>query len=514
VCVYERTHTTTIVVLRNIINVVKRCVANHIILLHNTAHACLMNYWSGLIADGTVDGGYGWVVVAAVFAVHFFVLGTIYTFGFFYSEFLDAFQNSTGGEIAWIGSIAAGTFVGIAGFTGPLADRYGNGVCVCWGGIVIFISLFLASFSEQIWHLYITQGLLCGCGYSMAFVAGISVIGQWFDQKRGLAVGIAVSGSGVGQFGMAPITSYLLHTVGWRMTLRYLATISSIGLIICGLVIKRRLPLVSRSADIDKNQKSALSNLHDRFKDRNFSLIYLSNFFTSLGYMMPFTHIVKYADMVGVSASKGVFIVSLVGICSAVGRATLGQFADKFNRLYTFRICLLMGGFTTLFWVVCTDFASLVVYAVLFGYFAGGFISLMPVVCSELFKGQEMGELMGLVYTASTVGNMFSGPIGGFLFDVTGTYTLSITVAGLCMVTGGICALALRRNVPSSSVMELPSVANMNKEACGGDNSSSISILTGGAGIIATEEELLDENPDDSESLLNAHTISSCSDTV
>lgn len=146
----------------------------------------------------TVDGEYGWIIVGAVFLVHFFVLGNVYSFGFFYAEFLDSFENSRGGEIAWIGSIAAGTTMGIAGFTGAMADRYGNGKCVCGGGAVIFLSLFLASYSTKVWHLYITQGFMCGCGFSLAFVAGISVLDQWFEKRRGLAVGIAVSGSGIG----------------------------------------------------------------------------------------------------------------------------------------------------------------------------------------------------------------------------------------------------------------------------------------------------------------------------
>lgn len=317
---------------------------------------------------------------------------------------------------------------------------------------------------------------------------------------------------------MSPITSILLRSVGWRMTLRYLAIISGIGLVGCGILIRRRIPLVSNvSQDGQGLHKSLLSNFYHHFNDRNFTIMYIAMFLTSLGYMMPFTHVVKYAEIEGVSTSRAVFIVSIVGICSAVGRAILGQLADKCNRLHTFRVCLLMGGLSTLFWVACTDFVSLVVYAVLFGYFAGGFISLQPVVCSELFRGQDMGELMGLIYTASTMGNMFSGPIGGGLYDVTGTYTASIVVAGMFMTLGAVVSMGL---LPPPVKIEEKGASD---ESCGAETammhlSSSLNSKQVAVSMMTEDEEeednYRDDNGHDANRLLSPQTIRSSSDDI
>ena len=410
----------------------------HFVRLDNGMDGPVMVQCYSMLSD-TVDGGYAWVIVAAVFTVHFFILGTIYTFGFFYTEYLDAFDDTKGGEIAWVGSICAGSTLAFAGYTGAMADRYGNGKCICIGGMVVFISLMLASLATEVWHLFVTQGLMCGLGYSLSFVGAISVMDQWFDRRRGLGVGIAVSGSGFGQVGLAPITSQLLRSQGWRRTLRWLAFLTAVGIITSGFFVKRRIPLVSYS-----KPRSFLTKLRHHFSNKNFTVMYAAMFLTSMGYMMPFTHIVKYAEIVGISSSRAVLIVSLIGMSSAIGRTSLGQVADRCNRLTTFRVCLFMGGVATFAWIACREFSTLVVYAVLFGYFAGGFVSLQPVVCSELFQGQDMGEVMGLVYTSSTAGNLFSAPLGGVLYDVTGGYTLSIVVAGVFMTLGSILTVWLR----------------------------------------------------------------------
>ena len=143
------------------------------------------------------------------------------------------------------------------------------------GGIILTLGFFLASFSTKLWHLYLTQGVMVGIGYSFVYSSGISLVGQYFTTKRGTALGIATSGSGFGQLIMVSVIGTMLNTVGWRATLRYLALIELIGVSLCCFLVKRLTPL-------DSNPKtSILSSAHIYFADHQFVLLYFGYAFVS-----------------------------------------------------------------------------------------------------------------------------------------------------------------------------------------------------------------------------------------
>lgn len=373
------------------------------------------------------NGGYGWVVVAASFFVHVFVLGNVYSFGIFFSEYIDAF-SAPQGQVSWIGSIGAALMTGLAVYTGAWADQFGNNRMILIGGAFIGTGYLLASYSTELWHLFLTQGLVAGVGYSFAFVPGVSVVGQWFTTRRAFAVGIAVAGSGLGQFAISQVTGVLIQSFGWRTALRYLALINFVGLTICSLFIYRTIPCYK--------QQRHESNWQF-FYDRNFSLLYFGTFIATLGMFMPFTHIPRYAKEEGLTESQAVFLLSVMGITSAVGRITLGLFADYLiGKVMALRISMVCGGIATLCWIACTTNSSLLAYAAVYGYFAGGLISLIPAVCAHLFGIEKLGRVLGVIYNASFLGNLFSAPVGGFLFDSFGYYTPSIAVSGGLMILG------------------------------------------------------------------------------
>lgn len=389
------------------------------------------------------NGGYGWCVVAASFFVHVFVLGNVYSFGVFYPQYLDAF-NSTKGVMAWVGSISVGLMGGLGAWTGKFADRHGNNYGIALGAALIGLGYLSASFSTEVWHLYLTHGVVTGVGYSFAFIAGVSVVGQWFTTKRGLAIGIAVAGSGVGQFVMSLVTNTLLTRFGWRITLRVLAATNFVALTLCALVIRRFVPLVT-STDGE-------SWFHF-FRDHRFTAIFWAVFLNSLGLYMPYTYLPLYAQKYGVSSSSSVLILSLVGLSSAAGRIIMGYFSDKLGKLLSLKLCMFGAGAATLCWMACTTFPSILVYGLFFGFFAGGTLSLMPTVSAELFGLHKLGAIVGMLFTGGAAGSLLSAPIGGFLFDFTHGYTASIAVAGSFLMLGSVVLFPLAQGASHASAI-------------------------------------------------------------
>ena len=377
------------------------------------------------------EGGYGWVVVFASFIVHVLVLGSLYTFGVYYPVYIEAFDANQG-AVAWVGSIGAALMVGGGLWSGSYADRYGNNIIVAIGACFVGAGFLLASYATSLWHLFLTQGFLAGVGYSLSYIAGVSVVGQWFQQRRGFAIGIAVAGSGLGQFAYSQITALLIIKYGWRSCLRISGLINFVGLLICGVLVRRHLPLVQTASPLQ-----SISS----FKDRNFQLIYLASIVFALGFFMPYTHLPIYATMHGISTAKAVFILSIAGISSAAGRILLGYVADFVGKMNMLRICMFGAGITVLCWMASTTFSELLAIAIFYGLFAGGIISLMPSVAAELFGIANLGSVLGLLYTSNAVGNLLSAPIGGFLYDAYQSYYPSIAVDGAFLIGGGLICL-------------------------------------------------------------------------
>ncbi|KAF9957294.1 hypothetical protein BGZ70_009550 [Mortierella alpina] len=90
-------------------------------------------------------------------------------------------------------------------------------------GVISVTSGFIgASFATKFWHLYITIGLLFGSGGCFIYFTSITVLAQYFNRRRGVVVGIAISGSGIGASVMAPVLRYLLSQLDFRWTMRIL----------------------------------------------------------------------------------------------------------------------------------------------------------------------------------------------------------------------------------------------------------------------------------------------------
>ena len=379
------------------------------------------------------NGGYGWVVVFGAFWIHVFVLGNIYSFGVFLPVLAKEF-NADIGTTSWIGSIGFGMLAGVAHYTGAWADRFGNSYVAFVGGLIIAIAYVLASFSTKMWHLFITFGFMAGFGYSMSFLAGVSVISQWFTTRRGLAIGVAVAGSGLGQFALSLSTGALISAFGWREALQLLALFTFIGITIASTLIRRLLPCF-----VHESSSSSL----DFFKDRDFTLLYAGVFFASLGTNMQYVQIDNYALVQGLSTNQATLLVSFMGIASAIGRVFSGYVADQYGKMRMFKLCVVFAAVATFVWTGCTNFGSLAFFAFFFGFFGGGVISLVPSVCSLLFGLQKQGNVMGMMLTATALGNLLSSPIAGFIFDANHVYYPSIIVAGSFILIGIVFVLNL-----------------------------------------------------------------------
>lgn len=171
------------------------------------------------------NGGWGWVVCLGVFGINFIINGMMMSFGFLLVALLDFFGD-TRAKTAWIGSVGDGMLL-IAGPIVSLMLRYVSHRQIIIGGSLLgVIGYVISIWMPNVETLIFTYGLLAGAGYGMAFIAANVIVGLYFTSKRALAVGIAMSGSGVGVLVFSYFAESMLSYYGWRGTVLLLAGIA------------------------------------------------------------------------------------------------------------------------------------------------------------------------------------------------------------------------------------------------------------------------------------------------
>ncbi|KAI1285367.1 Monocarboxylate transporter 14 [Halotydeus destructor] len=161
------------------------------------------------------DGGWGWMVVLASFMCNFIVDGIIFSFGIIIREMSKEFGESKG-MTAWIGSLQAGGYLVVGPLVSGLANKYGCRRVTIIGSFISSIGFMLSVWSKSVLWMALTFGVVGGIGFGFIYLPAIVTVGYYFEKRRAFATGIAVCGSGIGAFVMAPTVQLLNETYGWR----------------------------------------------------------------------------------------------------------------------------------------------------------------------------------------------------------------------------------------------------------------------------------------------------------
>ena len=154
---------------------------------------------SSLTGDKKPSFYYGYIIVALAFLIHVILGGTMYTFGVFFKPLAS--------EFGWTRAATSGAFslfMVLHGFfyivTGRLNDTFGPRIVVSGCGLFMWLGYLLMSQTSTIWQLYLFYGVIIAVGMGSGYVPLISTLIRWFvnNKKRGLMIGIAVAGIGVG----------------------------------------------------------------------------------------------------------------------------------------------------------------------------------------------------------------------------------------------------------------------------------------------------------------------------
>ncbi|GFO30848.1 monocarboxylate transporter 12 [Plakobranchus ocellatus] len=189
------------------------------------------------------EGGWGWVVVFCSFYHHLFMASAVYSLSVYYGSWVEDF-NTGRGLASWVPTLIMAGSMGSGPLAASLSSRFGNREVVIAGSIISAVGFFISCFVTSIYVL-IVLSLASGVGLGMQYLPTLALIPFYFNKKRSVATGIAVSGCGVGTFLYPPFLIWLEELYSWRGAMIIISGFN-LNMAVCGALLR---PVESREAD-------------------------------------------------------------------------------------------------------------------------------------------------------------------------------------------------------------------------------------------------------------------------
>ena len=421
------------------------------------------------------------MIVAAGLAVMLTTCSFVFAYGVYQALYTEMamekgtpFTGSTTAQINLIGTLA----IAVMSLGGPFAmawsKQFSPQVVIVAGGWVFGAAYVLASFGQQLWHFALTQGLLLGVGTSLAYVPTMSVAPTWFDKRRGLAMGVIISGTGVGGMFWPPTLRAIITLVGFRNALRISGCVSLVVVSAAGSVLAWE-PRFREEQIRGQQQARAAAAVSRRYgwlviplvswklaRSRRFIAQALGNFLQSAAFSTPLFFYVSYAKALGYSDITAETFLTISNAANFVSRIVIGWGADKYGRINALAATTLLSTVAVLgFWLpsmFCGDGQGsgqgsdsgsgaaaadglFIAFTALYGAFASAYISLFPASLIELFGKENFTNVNGALYLVRGAGALLGTPLIGLLISEREALVSSETY-GRAGVTCGVLLFA------------------------------------------------------------------------
>ncbi len=391
-------------------------------------------------ADDIKDLYHAWVVVIAGFFLVLILFGTYYCFGVFLKPML--------AELGWSRAMTTGAVTvymvvhGVfAVIMGSLSDKFGPKSVVTISTLFVALGYGLISRITEPWHLYICFGFIVGIGMGASYVTPVSAVTKWFTDRRGLALGVVAAGVGAGQMILPPLVKYFITMFGWRTS--FVITGAMIG---C-LGIPAALLLKNPPDNIDRPRDT---EFHDdwsaREAVRTVSFTLLLSIFIALAFGLSIvtTHLVAHIEDMGFDPVPAAFVLTLIGGGGIFGRIMIGGSADKTGNKAVLVACLIPQALLLFCLIWVKELWAFYVIGALYGLTYGGTLPVIIKTTSEFFGLSSTGTIIGILILGATSGGAVGAPFAGYIYDVTGNYSIAFLIGGIVVMVGSVLSFRLK----------------------------------------------------------------------
>ena len=331
--------------------------------------------------------------------------------------------NFNRGEVSVLFSF---TMVGFAlgnFILGKLVDKYGIILTLLFASFTVVLGFFISAFSYSL-ILLIFCHVMIGFGTAAGFGPLMSDISFWFSKRRGIAVSVAASGNYFsGIIWPTLISAIFSNTFDWRFLYVLFGIIAVILTIPLSFLLRKKI----EKSILDKETTEANQKLSEKFISPSLLLIILilASIACCVAMSMPQIHIVALCVDLGFSPIVGTNMLSLMLAGGVISRIISGVAVDYFGG---FKILLVGSSLQCLALFLYLPFdglTSLYLVSLIFGLAQGGIVPSYAVILREYLPPQNIASKIGIVLMATIFGMAFGGWVSGFIFDLTGSYSLA-----------------------------------------------------------------------------------------
>lgn len=370
-----------------------------------------------------------WIPVFAGIAIQL-CLGTAYIWG--------VFQNGVAVHLFGGNNSSAGLAFSIllvmlttgSTFGGYLQGKIGTRKVVIYGGIILSIGFFLASFSTPAmgWLVWVTYGVIGGFGMGMTYSTTIACCQKWFPDKRGFITGIIVSALGFGGVVFTPIAEYTIKAfgggvpgIGELITFKILALIFIVVCTVGALLISDPPADYAPKGWTPPTPKSGKKQYEFTPSEalrtpQIYALTVVLMLACMAGLMMIAfgKTIASYQPELKHIAVAGVMAVTLF---NSFGRLFWGWVSDRIGRKTTVLILLVSTAVLVLLVKLVVTNVLFFVFVAAIGFLYGGYLGTFPALTADYFGSKHVAMIYGMVLLGFGIGAVLSSFVGGYFID-------------------------------------------------------------------------------------------------
>ena len=411
---------------------------------------------------------YGWWVALALSIIVFLSAGIRFTIGPFLKP-ISADLGLDRGSFSLVIALSLLLYGAFMPLVGRLVDRMGSRVVCSAGAVVMAASLVLTGRMTTLWEFYLYYAVVGSLGLAATgHVMGSVTLASWFVKRRGVAMSFLGSASMAGMAVLVPVAMWCILRFGWRTSFVILGIGSLLVMLPLTLWVLRDdpeslglepdgvaaapaapgtvTPVIERTAIAEALQVPSFWLLTAGLFNCGFSMSLLS----AHGVPMLTDH--GFHPMTASSA------IGFLGMTAIGGGIMLGLISDRWGRkpvlaaVYLLRLV----AFSMLFLV--RDPFLLLIVAAIGGVGMSGSLAMTSALTGDIFGRFSVGSIFGLIFLSHQTGSSLGTWLGGFLFDVTGSYGAAFGVAGALLLIAAILSLSIDEKArPACRAVPIPS---------------------------------------------------------
>jgi MFS family permease len=305
---------------------------------------------------------------------------------------------------------------------GRAVDRWGVTPVLLTSALGIAGGYGLAMLSGSILSLSVAQ-LIVGFGTSVGFGPLIADISHWFMKRRGIAVAIVASGNYLSGAIWPIVLAGVLAEEGWRATYAIMAGVTLAIVMPLALALRRQVPEAAHEiAQAATSIKAGSLGLSPRALAW---LLGLAGVGCCVAMSMPQVHIVSYTTDLGYGPAAGAQMLALMLIGGVGSRLASGLLADRLGGVRTVLLGSVLQAIALALYLPSDALTSLYIVSLVFGLSQGGIVPSYAIIVREYMPAREAGARVGFVLMATILGMALGGWMSGWVYDLTGSYTMA-----------------------------------------------------------------------------------------